>query len=38
MLAPGFLALSNILLLFSLSAYLGIAAIGETVVILTGAI
>lgn len=38
MLAPGFLALSNILLLFSLSAYLGIAAIGETVVILTGGI
>jgi ribose transport system permease protein len=37
-LAPGFLALSNILLLFSLSAYLGIAAIGETVVIFTGGI
>ena len=37
-LAPGFLALSNILLLLSLSAYLGIAAIGETVVILTGGI
>lgn len=38
LLAPGFLALSNILLLLSLSAYLGIAAIGETVVILTGGI
>jgi ribose transport system permease protein len=38
MLAPGFLALSNILLLFSLSAYLGIAGIGETEVILTGGI
>jgi ribose transport system permease protein len=37
-LAPGFLTLSNILLLLSLSAYLGIAAIGETVVILTGGI
>jgi ribose transport system permease protein len=38
MLAPGFLTLSNILLLLSLSAYLGIAGIGETVVILTGGI
>ena len=38
MLAPGFLALSNILVLLSLSAYLGFAAIGETVVILTGGI
>jgi ribose transport system permease protein len=38
LLAPGFLAISNILLLLSLSAYLGIAAIGETVVILTGGI
>jgi ribose transport system permease protein len=37
-LAPGFLALSNILLLLSLAAYLGIAAIGQTVVILTGGI
>jgi ribose transport system permease protein len=37
-LAPGFMALSNILLLLSLSAYLGIAAIGQTVVILTGGI
>src|ERR1700733_10387042 len=38
MLAPGFLTLSNILLLLALSAYLGIAGIGETVVILTGGI
>ena len=38
LLAPGFLAISNILLLLSLSAYLGIVAIGETVVILTGGI
>ena len=38
MLAPGFLVLSNILVLLSLSAYLGFAAMGETVVILTGGI
>ena len=37
-LAPGFLALSNVLMLLALSAYLGIAGIGETVVILTGGI
>ena len=37
-LAPGFLAPSNVLTLLSLSSYLGIAAIGETVVILTGGV
>jgi len=38
MLAPGFLAVSNILMLLALSAYLGIAGIGETIVIVTGGI
>jgi ribose transport system permease protein len=37
-LAPGFAAPANVMMLLSLSAYLGIAAIGETVVLLTGGI
>ena len=37
-LSPGFIAVPNMLMLVALSAYLGIAAIGETIVVLTGGI
>jgi ribose transport system permease protein len=38
LLSPGFTALPNVLTLVALASYLGIAAIGETIVILTGGI